>query len=246
MANVAQYIKIKDLEIPIDIKSYKNSKSIKIYFKGNILKVTKPTRLSMLTVLKILKEDEDNLYNKYKKILDSEISTIKQWKTGEKIYYKGEEYEIIRKNGKTNRIGVELKIEQKQIEITVPGNVEQDTIKIYVDKAIKNLLKSNTEVLIAQKLPQWSKITGFEYNQVKVRDAITRYGSCMPSKKNLYFSSRLIMLPDDKVDAIIVHELCHMKYKYHDKQFYDLVATYIPNYKEIDKWLKQYGKMIMF
>ena len=246
MAKLAQYIKIKDLEIPIEIKSYKNSKSVKIYFKGNSLNITKPKRLSMTTVLKILKEDEDNLYNKYKQILDSEIITVKQWKTGEKIYYKGEEFEIIRKAVKTNRIGVELKIEQKQIEITVPENVEQDTIKIYVDKAIKNLFKNNTERLIAQKLPQWSKITGFNYNQVKVRDATTRYGSCMPSKKNLYFSSRLIMLPDDKVDAIIVHELCHMKYKYHDKQFYDLVATYIPNYKEIDKWLKQYGKIIMF
>ena len=246
MAKLAQYIKIKDLEIPIEIKSYKNSKSVKIYFKGNSLNITKPKRLSMTTVLKILKEDEDNLYNKYKQILDSEIITVKQWKTGEKIYYKGEEFEIIRKAVKTNRIGVELKIEQKQIEITVPENVEQDTIKIYVDKAIKKLFKNNTEVLITQKLPQWSKITGFNYNQVKVRDATTRYGSCMPSKKNLYFSSRLIMLPDDKVDAVIVHELCHMKYKYHDKQFYDLVATYIPNYKEIDKWLKQYGKIIMF
>lgn len=246
MAKLAQYIKIKDLEIPIEIKSYKNSKSVKIYFKGNSLNITKPKRLSMTTVLKILKEDEDNLYNKYKQILDSEIITVKQWKTGEKIYYKGEEFEIIRKAVKTNRIGVELKIEQKQIEITVPENVEQDTIKIYVDKAIKKLFKNNTEVLITQKLPQWSKITGFNYNQVKVRDATTRYGSCMPSKKNLYFSSRLIMLPDDKVDAIIVHELCHMKYKYHDKQFYDLVARYIPNYREIDKWLKQYGKIIMF
>lgn len=246
MPVATKYLKIKDIEIPIDIKSYRNSKSIKIYFKGNTLKVTKPTRLSMSTVLKILKEDEDNLYNKYKKILDSEISTIKQWKTGEKIYYKGEEFEIIRKAVKANRIGVELKIEQKQIEIIVPENVGQEIIKEYVDKAIKNLFKNNTEVLIAQKLPQWSKITGFEYNQVKIRDATTRYGSCMPSKKNLYFSSRLIMLPDDKVDAIIVHELCHMKYKYHDKQFYDLVATYIPNYKEIDKWLKKYGKIIMF
>ena len=246
MAKVEQYIKIKDLEIPIEIKSYKNSKSVKIYFKGNSLNITKPKRLSMSALMKILKEDEDNLYNKYKQILKSEISTVKQWKTGENIYYKGEEFEIIRKNIKTNRIGVELKIEQKQMEITVPENVEQDTIKIYVDKVIKNLFKNNTEALIAQKLPQWSKITGFDYNQVKIRDATTRYGSCMPSKKNLYFSSRLIMLPDDKVDAIIVHELCHMKYKYHDKQFYDLVATYIPNYKKIDKWLKQYGKIIMF
>ena len=54
------------------------------------------------------------------------------------------------------------------------------------------------------------------------------------------------MLPDDKVDAIIVHELCHMKFKYHNKDFYNLVQTYIPDYKEIDEWLKQNGKIIMF
>lgn len=246
MPVATKYLKIKDIEIPIEIKSYKNSKSVKMYFKGNTLNVTKPTRVSMSTVLKILKEDEENLYNKYKKILDSEISTIKQWKTGEKIYYKGEEYTIIRRTTKSRQISLDLKEEQKQIIITVPEGILQDEAKIYGDKIIKKLLKNNTEALIAKRLPYWSEVTGFDYNQVKVRDAITRYGSCMPSKKNLYFSSRLIMLPEDKVDAIIVHELCHMKYKYHNKQFYDLVEKYVPDYKEIDKWLNKYGKMIMF
>lgn len=241
-----QCIKIKDVEIPIEIKSYKNSKSVKIYFKGNTLNVTKPKRLSMTSLMKILKEEENGLYDKYKKIISSEINSVKQWKTGEKIYYKGEEFTIIREDVISQRISIELKIEEKQISIKVPKNLEQNVTKMYVDKAIKSLLKNNTEVLINEKLPYWSKITGFDYNQVKIRDAITKYGSCMPSKKNLYFSSRLIMLPDDKVDAIIVHELCHIKYKYHDKQFYDLVATYIPNYKEIDKWLKTYGKNILF
>ena len=46
-----QYIKIKELEIPILIKSYKTSKSIKIYFKGNTLTITKPTRLSIKKIL---------------------------------------------------------------------------------------------------------------------------------------------------------------------------------------------------
>ena len=96
------------------------------------------------------------------------------------------------------------------------------------------------------KLPYWSKITGLNYNEVKIRDAISRYGSCMPSKRNLYFSSRLIMLPEDKVDAIIVHELCHLVYKNHNKEFYNLVKQYIPNYAEIDKWLKKHGKIILF
>lgn len=244
--NDAKFLKIKDIEIPISIKSYKNSKSIKIYFKGNVLTITKPTRLSIKKLLETLRLNEDDIYNKYKKIVSSEISTIKQWKTREKLYYKGEEFTIIRKTTPKKRINIDIQLEVRQIEITVPENIEQEIIKINVDKAIKEVLKRNTEIIIHNRLPYWSKITGFEYNQVKVRDATTRYGSCMPTKKNLYFSSRLIMLPENIIDAIIVHELCHMRYKNHNKDFYDLVAKYIPNYKEIDRWLKKNGKIIMF
>lgn len=241
-----KYIKIKELEIPISIKSYKTSKSIKIYFKGNILTITKPTRLSMKRLLETIKINEEDIYNKYKKITSSEISSIKQWTTGEKIYYKGEAYSIIQRHVNRNQISLTIEETSKEIIITTPANISQEDLKINVNKGIKQLFKKNTEVLITNRLPYWSKITGFEYNQVKVRDATTRYGSCMPAKKNLYFSSRLIMLPENVVNAIIVHELCHMKYKNHNKDFYDLVAKYMPNYKEIDKWLKVNGKIIMF
>ena len=241
-----KYLKIKELEIPVDIKSYKNSKSIKIYFKGNTLKITKPKTISIKSVLKIIKQDEEKLYKKYKQILASEITTIKQWETGEKIYYKGEELTIVRNISNTTRLTINLKEEQKQIIITLPEDINQEQAKTHIDKLIKKLLKANTEAVIEERLPYWSQITQIDYNEVKVRDAITRYGSCIPSKKNLYFSSRLIMLPQDKIDAIIVHELCHMKHKYHNKEFYDLVAKYIPNYRDIDKWLKMNGKIILF
>ena len=49
------------------------------------------------------------------------------------------------------------------------------------------------------------------------------------------------MLPEFVVDAIIVHELCHMKYKYHNDDFYNLVEKYISNYIEIDNLLKKNG-----
>ena len=64
-----KYIKIKDMEIPINIKNYKTSKSIKIYFKGNVLSITKPTRLPNKKMMEILKAEEQNLYEKYKKII---------------------------------------------------------------------------------------------------------------------------------------------------------------------------------
>lgn len=241
-----QYIKIKDEEIPINIKNYKTSKSVKIYFKGNILNITKPKRLSMASLKNILKGEENSIYEKYKNILSSEISSIKQWKNGEKIYYKGDEFSIIRKYIEIPKINIEIEETKKEIIISVPKNIEQNIIKTYVDKMIKNIFKNNTEELIAKRLPYWSRITGLKYNKFEIRDATTRFGSCMPSTKNVYFSSRLIMLPIDKVDAIIVHELCHMKYKYHNNDFYNLVSKYINNYKEIDLWLKKNSEIIMF
>ena len=246
MSISTEYLKIKDIEIPISIKSYKNSKSIKIYFKGNQLTVTKPTRLSMKKLMETLKENEEDIYKKYKKISSSEISTIKQWRTGEEIYYKGDNFLINRKYTDKLRISINIEENERQLIIFVPQNADEQAIKINVDKAIKQIFKRNTGMLIANRLPYWSKITGFEYSQVKIRDATTRYGSCMPSKKSLYFSSRLIMLPEYVVDAIIVHELCHMRYKNHNREFYDLVSRYITNYKDIDKWLKMNGKNIMF
>lgn len=241
-----QYIKIKDEEIPINIKNYKTSKSVKIYFKGNILNITKPKRLSMASLKQILKGEENSIYEKYKNILSSEISSIKQWKNGEKIYYKGDEFSIIRKYIEIPKINIEIEETKKEIIISVPKNIEQNIIKTYVDKMIKNIFKNNTEELIAKRLPYWSKITGLKYNKFEIRDATTRFGSCMPSTKNVYFSSRLIMLAEDKIDAIIVHELCHMKYKYHNNDFYNLVSKYISNYKEIDTWLKKNSEVIMF
>ena len=241
-----KYIKLKDKDVPTNIRSYKTSKSIKIYFKGNILNISKPKWVSINEALSLIKRNENDIYDKYIKILNSEIKTSKQWKTREKIYYKGEEFEIVREYQDKYVVSVRVDIRARKLLVILPKDIQEFEVKEYVDNAIKQLFKNNTEALILERLPYWSKKTNLKYNNVKVRDATTRYGSCMPAKRNLYFSSRLIMLPKNVADAIIVHELCHLKFKNHNKDFYSLVEQYIPNYKEIDKWLKQNGKMIMF
>ena len=68
----------------------------------------------------------------------------------------------------------------------------------------------------------------------------------MPKTKELHFTSRLVMLKDEAIDAVIVHELCHIVHPNHSKDFYKLVERYIPNYKEIDQYLKINSKYIRF
>ena len=144
-----KYIKIKELEIPINIKNYPNSKSVKVYFKGNVLNVTKPTRLSTKRMLEILKVEEQNLYDKYKKIVSSEVKSVKQWENEEKIFYKGKEFDIVREYTKKLEINVKIEEENKRFIIIVPENIDQEVIKKSVDKVIKKIFKNNTEILIA-------------------------------------------------------------------------------------------------
>ena len=56
-----EILKIKDLEIPVEIKNYKTSKSVKIYFKGNVLNITKPTRLSKKRFFRRFKSKGSNI-----------------------------------------------------------------------------------------------------------------------------------------------------------------------------------------
>lgn len=171
---------------------------------------------------------------------------IKKWKTGEKILYKGEFYFIIREYIGISKYSVVIDEKNKRFLIFVPKYTSEEEIKINIDKLVKKLFKNNTKCIIEKRLKALSNITNIDYNLFKVREAKSRYGSCFPKRKELHFSLRLIMLSEEKIDAIIVHELCHIVYKNHDTNFYNLVKKYIPNYEEIDKWLKRNGNLILF
>lgn len=246
MANAQKYIRIRDKEILVKVRNYKNTNKVAMYFKGNILNISKPANLNTSEIIKLIKENENQIYDQYIKIISTENKNIKHWKNGEKILYKGEEYTIVREQIQEDWVRIVIEKEKKQIKVKMPVELKnEDEIKEIVDKAIKKLFQNNAGVIIQERLPYWSKKTGIGYKTFKIRDAISRFGSCVPKQEALHFSSRLVMLPQDKIDAIIVHELCHMIHKNHSKEFYNLVKQYIPNYDEIDKWLKENGKLIL-
>lgn len=238
------YIQIKDKKIPIIIRNYRNSYNVKIFFTENILNVSKPARMSMNDVRKIIRENEEQIYTQYIYIMSDKNNGIKQWMTGDKILYKGKEYSIIRQLSEQNSIKISIDDNNQIFNISIPVTLQEEMVKANVDRAVKKLFKNNTLAILQERLPYWSKITKIKYQSVDVRDAATKFGSCVPIKRALHFNSRLIMLSPDKIDAVIVHELCHMIHANHSKDFYSLVKEYITNYEEIDKWLKDNTSLI--
>lgn len=241
-----EYIKVKKVDIPLVIRNFKTSKYLKMYFKANVLHISKPKYVSLKTVMSFIRENEEKIYKQYIEINSTENSKIKKWNSGEKIFFRGKEYAIFVKQEFTNKVQLNLDSENKKLNIIYPQNIDEKTKKKNIDKCIKKLLKNNTVTLLEVKVPYWSKITNIKYKDFKVNDATSKFGSCIPSTRVMHFSSRLIMLPEDKIDAIVLHELCHIVYPNYSKNFYNLIKKYIANYDEIDKWLKQNGNIILF
>ncbi len=75
--------------------------------------------------------------------------------------------------------------------------------------------------------------------ELKIRKMKSRWGSCIAAKKTVTLSKMLIEAPRPAVEYVVVHELAHFVHQNHSKEFYGLVRSILPDYKERKKMLKQ-------
>ena len=104
--------------------------------------------------------------------------------------------------------------------------------------------KEAARVLCHERLEHFNQFYNLSYNRVAIRNTRSRWGSCS-SKKNLNFNYRILFLPPELQDYLIVHELCHLQEMNHAKPFWDLVALQSPDYKLRVKELREMEKILM-
>jgi len=100
-----------------------------------------------------------------------------------------------------------------------------------------NKLKLKAKKYIPERVEYLANKFNKKYNQIKITSAKTRWGSCT-SKKNLNFSYRLIEKEKKAIDYVIIHELAHLKYMNHSKDFWNHVWEMMPDYKYWDNSFK--------
>lgn len=93
---------------------------------------------------------------------------------------------------------------------------------------------------IKERVEYYSKLVGREPVSVRIMDLRSHWASCTPHK-SVNFHWKCVMAKPMIIDYLIVHELTHLKYPQHNRQFWDAVFSVMPNYKECEDWLHEYG-----
>lgn len=90
--------------------------------------------------------------------------------------------------------------------------------------------KEKARELVHARLAYWNQFYGYTYKRVAIRNQRSRWGSCS-SKQNLNFNYKLIFLPLELVDYVIVHELCHLKHFNHSAVFWLAIGETVSDYE---------------
>ena len=91
---------------------------------------------------------------------------------------------------------------------------------------------------LTKRIKQLSDELGLPFNRLFIKAQKTRWGSCS-SKKNINLNRNLLFLTNDQVRYLIIHELCHTIHLNHSSDYWELVSCFQPDYKQIDKSLRQ-------
>ena len=121
----------------------------------------------------------------------------------------------------------------------VPSSLSDERRK----RAVVKWYKSYAETELKARLDDISAKTGIGYCSFALTSARGKWGSCS-EKGEIRLNYRLTALPDELIEYVIVHELCHMRVMAHSREFWNEVHRFLPDYKELKRELNRY-KFVM-
>lgn len=132
----------------------------------------------------------------------------------------------------------------KKISLEIDTNLPEVELQGEIRRLICGVLnKVYIETVRARVRILNERFFGYNYGHVRLKYNKSNWGSCS-IKRNLNFSTRMLFLPQNIQDYIIIHELAHLDQMNHSEKFWKLVAGAYPDYQAAKRWIKQNGAQI--
>lgn len=202
---------------------------VRIDEKGDLI-VSAPLNFPENKIYELLESRKKIIEEKLKKI------KIKEYKDGDEIYFLGKKY--ILRIKEINRQEEEIKIDNNQIIFSMSNSNNLEKRK----KIIKNWYMEEGKNIVIPLFEKYLKIIKKDINKVTIKDLKSKWGSCNPRTRNINLNVQIFSRPIEFIEYVIFHELTHLIYPHHQKEFYEFIEQYMCNYKEIIK----IGKLNMY
>ncbi len=209
------------MQFNIDDKTY-NIVIIKKHNKNTYIRIDEELNIVVTTGIFTTKKMIIDILEKNEKAIIRMLNQKeKELNKKNNFYYLGKEYQLILTN---------------LDEIKFDGNY------LYANnKKFNNWYKKQMQTIFSERLKYNYDLfeESIPFPNLRIRTMKTRWGVCNIKTKTVTLNSLLLRYEIDKIDYVIIHELSHLIYANHSKDFWKLVSKYCPKYKEMRKALKE-------
>lgn len=153
-------------------------------------------------------------------------------KSGYSIYYLGRRYKLV------------LELNNKE-EVTYQGNYflisvqKKERAEIVFKEWLKHRAMQKTIEFAKPLIKKFAAVYQVP-DEISFQEMPTRWGSCTVKNK-LIFNPRLIHTPKRCIEYVIMHELCHLVYKHHNRDFFDLLTQMMPDWEKRKEKLDEFS-----
>lgn len=173
----------------------------------------------------------DNQITKYK--LSGGTNTLDSIKNGTSVQILGKDMRIVFEPSLDNHIAAD----EKRITVFMRDTSDAELAQ----KMFLKWWKQEAERVLTQELDVLYEKVFKKYQvpkpSIHIRKMKTLWGSCTPSKSKITFNSHLYKANIRCIQYVVLHELTHLLYPNHSKQFYDFLTIHMPDWQERKKQL---------
>ena len=156
------------------------------------------------------------------------------------------EVEYLIRISKANKNSSSARIKENNIYLNISNNLTKEIENKHVSVLLSRIIAHKELPNVVKDIRELNqKYFNFSLSKIFLKYNQSNWGSCS-SQGNINISTRLLFAPKEARDYVCVHELAHLKEKNHSENFWKLVESAMPDYREKEKWLKENRDLCWF
>ena len=234
-------VRFGDTTIEYEVRrSQRRKKTVQVTVDGGGVQVAAPTTIPDSELQAIVRKRAPWILKHARE--DALGLVPKRFVSGETLPYLGRNVRLVLQPRDVS--APEVRFDHWRLRVSTPDGLEGEERYQRIRHAIVDWYRSRAgEHLQSGVLHWWPRLGSGGEPKILIRDQRQRWGSCAPDG-TLRFNWRVMMLAPSLVEYVIVHELVHLRIKNHSQDFWQLIASILPDVEHRRRRLREAGKTL--
>ena len=211
----------------------RRSWAIEVKTSGEVL-VRVPSAVSEEKVMEIAQSKAEWIAKQQLKFQSRE-KVQRRYSDGDHIHFFGEELIIKRTTGPAR-----AEISEGYLNISIPESFSPEETEMITRDVVMLLYRRLGTTVLDAYVEKYADLAGVTKPKLRMRLQKKKWGCCTP-KNGIIINARVLLAPRIVAEYLVVHEIIHLRFPHHQKEYWNEVERLMPEYRNVEKLMKTDG-----